>query len=305
MTSVAATKVMQCTPIRELLQSYSDYAENRHFPDTAWLRGGWRLAHLSKLHNYDRSKLIGKVHEYTIDDFIAYLQLRIAYILSTKGSSVDKLTIDYPVIFKQLHAWTVAQREALLQSADEEDFKQLCLLSQLVGQVITIREGMLRDPLFPSGLADAIVRDTAASITLALSDGSALHVILVRVEENMKRADLQNRLEKLQQMADDTLAYITEQKTEHQRTGQQAFFDAAIAKVQEVLQEAMSKDPPPAPLPGADISMTYNWSSHLAAVKKATSRVLHVRRQVSVLFIWDDVLNAPLPIQPELLVLLL
>ena len=48
--SAVATKVMQITHIRELLQTYADYPENNSFPDRFYLRGGWKFAHLSVSH---------------------------------------------------------------------------------------------------------------------------------------------------------------------------------------------------------------------------------------------------------------
>ena len=278
MASAAATKVMQCTHIRELLQSYSDFAENSHFPDTCYLRGGWRLAHLSKLHDYDRSKLIGKVHEYSIDDFVAYLQLRIAYLLSAKGSDLDKLTVDFPVIVKHLHAWTVAQSEVLPKSTDFfGDWKQLELLRQLVEQILFTREGMLRS-LFPGGLVDRTVRATQSSRDLMQSDLNMMHSLYDRIAENINRRIVENQLEALKQATDETLAYIAEKRSEHNEN-MRPFFTAAVAKVQQQ-QEVVSKDPPPAPLPGTNVSTSYNWHSRIKAVKKAIQRVEHVKRQV-------------------------
>jgi len=45
--SAIATKVMQCTDVRELLQTFADYPENKDLPNAFYLRGGWKFAHLS------------------------------------------------------------------------------------------------------------------------------------------------------------------------------------------------------------------------------------------------------------------
>ena len=101
-----------------------------------------------KLHGYDRSRLIGKVHEYSVDDFIAYLVLRINYLLSAKGETNDtqknKLTIDFPVIARQIEAWVDKQNGVIVQSSDSKDHEQLSRLLRRIEEVLLIREGMLR-----------------------------------------------------------------------------------------------------------------------------------------------------------------
>ncbi len=286
MASIAATKVMQITHIRELLQTYTDYPENKSFPDSCYLRGGWKLAHLSKLYNYDRSKLIGKVHEYSIDDFIAYLQLRVGYLLSSKaGESVgdldeytNKLTIDFPLIAKQIHAWTMTQSDVLVKSADKQDWKQVCFLHRLSEEIILIREGLLRS-LRPGGQVDRIVRATEALKGQITVSKQRMQLLMKRIVENTRRAQLLLANNKLQTACEETLAYIATVRTQHGEN-LRLFFDAAVAKVQQQ-QEFVGKSHPPAPLPGFEVVPFKHWAADIHKLNSCQNRVEYVKRQVS------------------------
>jgi hypothetical protein len=130
--SRAATKVMQCTHLRELLQSFADYPQNDMLfgeESDEFLRGGWKLAHMSKLHGYDRSKLIGPLNSYSLDDFRAYLRQRLKYIwdqlIDFFDTSADKLVElihgDFTQIATQLTQWLDVHQEELLQAEDQND----------------------------------------------------------------------------------------------------------------------------------------------------------------------------------------
>ncbi len=283
--SVAATKVMQCKDIRELLQTYADYPENKSLPGPFYLRGGWKLAHLSKLFGYDRIKLIGKVHEYSVDGFIAYLQLRISYLLRSKvgepvGDSdeyTNKLTIDFPIIAKQIHAWTMTQSEVLVKSADKQDSKQVGFLHRLSEEIILIREGLLRS-LRPGGQVDHIVRATDAFKGQIMVSKERMQQLMKRIVENTRRAELLLANNQLQTACEETLAYIATVRTQHGEN-LRLFFDAAVAKVQQQ-QEFVGKSHPPAPLPGFEVVPFKHWEEDIRKLNSCQSRVEHVKRQV-------------------------
>ncbi len=276
--SVAATKVMQCTDIRELLQTFIDYPENSSFPATCYLRGGWRFAHLSKLYNYDRSKLIGKVHEYSVDDFIAYLQLRIAYLVSSKVESyddhsqrrVDKLTLDFPVVAKQFWAWTLSQADKIVLSEEEADKKQLSFLCSLMEQVLLIREGMLRS-LRPGGQIDRIVRATQEYKEQVLSGIDRLMPVICRISENIKRAAIRIADAELKKECEETLAYIESVRGAHGEN-LRVFFDAAVTKVQQQ-QELVGKNEPPPPLPGTAVIRSISCCYLICAISSVLSHL--------------------------------
>ncbi len=284
--SVAATKVMQCTHLRELLQTYADYPENKSFPGPYYLRGGWKFAHLSKLFNYDRIKLIGKVHEYKLDDLIAYLQLRISYLVSVKGelsaeeskaAQIDKLTIDFPIISKHFCAWAKAQEGQMAQSFDPQDKKQFGFLGSLMEQVLLIRESMLRS-LPPGGLVDRIVRATQVSKDQISHWIRCWPAIINRMNENILRTALEQMQNDLKRECDETLAYIQTTRAEH-ADNLRVFFDAATTKVNQQVA-LLGTNPPPPALPGIAVINNYNWRAEITRFHTAKSRVQHVHRQV-------------------------
>ncbi len=146
--SCIATRVLQCTDLRLLIQSFTVYEESSIGADSSALHGGWKLAHLCKLNFHHRLALVGDLRCWSVFELERYCQKRVDYILryrhAAPGASFkerQKLICDVPQIVVQLHRWLKLHKESIKEANDDTYYQSLEAVLEWANELFKVIDG--------------------------------------------------------------------------------------------------------------------------------------------------------------------
>jgi hypothetical protein len=198
---------------------------------------------MSKLHGYDRSKLLGKVHQYGLQDFHNYALKRCQFIIresfatSNDDYDITSPRIDVPIFNRHVHEWLTAQHDTLILSSSGDDQS---ILTGIECALMSIQQRRHDGKKIPN------------------ADLSHLRRIIARVKDNIKRRKYDEKTTKLHAVYNTKIQAIRDLKQRFSIHDEEYKTAAALERSVERLYRAACAYVAPPALPGTWITK-FDW----------------------------------------------